>query len=140
MQINQYAAEQKEFSLKTFGPGRRTKGITKHIQKELQEILEDPEKSAHEWIDVVILGVDGYWRHGGEDLDTEINSKLQANRLRTWPVPSSEDEPVEHVGGTSDHISNLCEEIRLLQGILVDKQKIIDRLTEQVDMRDWNER
>ena len=54
---------QKEFSLNTFGPGRRTKGVCEHIRKEMKEIEADP-KDIWEWVDVIILGFDGAWRSG----------------------------------------------------------------------------
>ena len=49
-----HLARQREFSLKNFGPGRRTGGVIKHIRKELVEIEADPTDLA-EWADVVIL-------------------------------------------------------------------------------------
>ncbi len=41
---------QREFSLRTFGPGERTEGVLDHIQKEIAEVRENP-KDISEWID-----------------------------------------------------------------------------------------
>ncbi len=49
---------QREFSLRTFGPGPRTAGVIDHIRKELREIEADP-LDLEEWIDVVLLAFDG---------------------------------------------------------------------------------
>ena len=59
----EYIYKQMEWSEKTFGPGRRTKGITDHIRLELKEIEGEPD-SPNEWVDVVILALDGAWRTG----------------------------------------------------------------------------
>ncbi|HHJ1578118.1 dATP/dGTP pyrophosphohydrolase domain-containing protein [Pseudomonas aeruginosa] len=54
---------QRRFSERTFGPGSRAAGVVDHIRKELREIEEAPGDLA-EWIDVVILALDGAWRTG----------------------------------------------------------------------------
>ncbi len=85
------------WSLETFGPGRRTQGICRHIQKEVQEVLDNPD-DRQEWLDIFLLALDGYWRHGG-DPDTlwEDLKEMHARHLRrVWPKGISEDEPVEH--------------------------------------------
>ena len=86
------------WSLKTFGPVRRTLGVTRHIEKEIAEIREKPEDLS-EWVDVIILAMDGYWRHGGkpEELLMHMQAKQDKNFARQWPSPTSEDEAVEHV-------------------------------------------
>ena len=90
---------QKDFSLKTFGPGKRTKGILDHIKKELQEIEEEPESL--EWIDVVILALDGAWRVGftPEEIVLAIEAKQTKNENRDWPDWKlfSQDEVIEHI-------------------------------------------
>jgi hypothetical protein len=86
------------WSIKTFGNGKRTLGITKHIRKELLEIEAAPDDRM-EWIDVIMLGLDGYTRCGGkpEKLIHDLYAKLGINQKRTYPFPASEDEPSEHV-------------------------------------------
>ena len=96
--IVDYLEKQKEWSSKTFGNGKRTLGIIKHIQKELIEIEECPE-DLQEWIDVIILAMDGYWRHGGnaKDLMERLIEKQCINFNRDYPFPTSEDLPSEHI-------------------------------------------
>jgi hypothetical protein len=90
---------QREFSEKTFGPGKRTKGVIDHIRKELNEIEADPTDLG-EWIDVVILGLDGAWRAGWEpqQIIDAIIAKFRKNEARTWPDwrTMSEDQAIEH--------------------------------------------
>lgn len=92
-----YLRQAREFSERTFGPGRRTLGVTKHIEKEIAEVCANP-LDLTEWVDIIILACDGYWRHGGqpENLLADMMAKLEKNKARTWPKPTSEDEPVEH--------------------------------------------
>lgn len=94
-------ADQAEFSRETFGPGMRTGGVIAHIKSELEEIEEDPADLT-EWIDVVILGLDGARRcgdHSPEEIYAALLDKMEKNRNRTWPDwrLSSEDEPIGHV-------------------------------------------
>ncbi len=93
-----YLIKQKQWSLKTFGNAKRTVGIIKHIKKELLEIRKQPDDLI-EWIDVIILGMDGYWRHGGEPMKIMdvLLSKQNINFKRKYPFPNSEDEPSEHI-------------------------------------------
>ncbi|WP_249173281.1 dATP/dGTP pyrophosphohydrolase domain-containing protein [Burkholderia dolosa] len=90
---------QREFSERTFGPGARTAGICDHIRKELKEIEANPGDLT-EWIDVVILALDGAWRAGGspQQIIDAIVAKQTKNEGRTWPdwrtVPA--DKAIEH--------------------------------------------
>ncbi len=97
-ELAHYLHDQREFSRRTFGDGTRTLGIIKHIRKELEEVLASPD-NLEEWVDVFILACDGFWRHGGrpEDLMPMVRAKLETNKSRTWPAPTSEDEAIEHV-------------------------------------------
>ena len=96
--LNYYVHVQEKWSRKTFGSARRTKGLIDHIQKELKEIENDPT-DLKEWIDIMILAMDGYWRHGGrsEDLMRMLQDKQRVNISRKWPQPISEDKAVEHI-------------------------------------------
>ena len=96
--MTNYINNQQQWSLETFGPGARTKGLTKHIKKELQEIEQDPT-SVEEWVDVIILALDGAWRagHESEEIVAALQEKQMINFIRTWPTPKSEDEPTEHL-------------------------------------------
>lgn len=77
---------QRAFSLRTFGPGERTAGVLDHIRKELAEIEAAP-KDLTEWVDVVLLALDGAWRagHGLEDIARAISDKQARNEQRRWP-------------------------------------------------------
>ena len=90
------------WSLNTFGNGRRTRGISRHIVKELAEIekvANDATECRKEWIDVIILALDAYWRSGGQptSLMEDLYTKQEINMNRAWPSPPPpEDEPSEH--------------------------------------------
>jgi hypothetical protein len=94
-----YIKRQAEWSAKTFGTSQRTLGIVNHIRKELEEILRDPG-DLEEWIDVMILALDGYWRHGGnpDEIYQRLQAKQNKNFERKWPFPPPpEDQASEHV-------------------------------------------
>ena len=91
---------QREWSMRTFGPGDRAAGVIAHIRKELAEIEAAPG-DLDEWIDVVILALDGAWRagHGPEAIAAAWEAKQAKNEAREWPdwrtMPV--DGPIEHV-------------------------------------------
>ncbi|RRY17890.1 DUF550 domain-containing protein [Brucella anthropi] len=97
--IEAYFARQIEWSTNTFGPALRTNGILAHIRKELKEIEAEPHDLT-EWIDVVMLAMDGFWRHGGsvDELMSRLLAKQRKNMARTWPDwrTMSDDVAVEH--------------------------------------------
>lgn len=88
-----------EWSRRTFGPDTRAKGVVEHIRKELAEIEAAPGDLA-EWIDVVILALDGAWRAGftPEQIVTQIVAKQTKNEGRKWPDwrNASPDQAIEH--------------------------------------------
>ncbi|MFY7960732.1 MAG: dATP/dGTP pyrophosphohydrolase domain-containing protein [Elsteraceae bacterium] len=90
---------QRDFSLNTFGPGLRTKGVVDHIKKELKEILADPTDH-REWIDVIILGFDGLLRTGIDPTEAvaEWVAKQTKNEGRNWPDWRTADpnKAIEH--------------------------------------------
>lgn len=92
--------KQAKFSSKTFGPGDRTKSVIDHIRKELDEILEDPTDLS-EWIDVVILALDGAWRVGysPDEIINQLVEKTRINEQRKWPDwrKADPDKAIEHV-------------------------------------------
>ena len=91
---------QQDFSLRTFGPGKRTAGLIDHIGKELKEIAADPHDLT-EWVDVVMLSLDGAWRAGYEadEICKAIQAKLERNMARTWPDwrTAEPGKAIEHV-------------------------------------------
>lgn len=98
MDLRSYLARQRKFSDATFGVGMRTVGVTRHIEKECEEIRAKPH-DLEEWIDVIILALDGFSRAGGNDEDLErlLWAKLAKNMAREWPAHMPEDQPVEHL-------------------------------------------
>ena len=102
-----HLARQREWSGKTFGPGPRTQGVIDHIRKELGEIEADPSDIA-EWIDVVILALDGAWRAGysPDQIIAALAGKQAKNEARDWPDwrTSDPNKAIEHVriGGRHD--------------------------------------
>ena len=89
---------QRVWSFKTFGPGARTLGITKHIEKEIAEVRAEPD-SLEEWCDIAILALDGAWRadYTPQEVEAEMNRKQQVNFHRSWPLPSPDHESNEHI-------------------------------------------
>jgi len=91
---------QRKFSERTFGPGTRLKGVVDHIRKELVEIESAPD-DVTEWIDVVLLALDGAWRAGfsPEQIAQALDSKQTRNESRNWPDwrTAPEGKAVEHV-------------------------------------------
>lgn len=100
MNLIEHLERQKKFSLDTFGPGGRTEGVINHIKKELEEIQEDPS-DLEEWIDVVLLALDGAWRTGAtpEQIAKQIHDKQLKNEGRSWPDWRTlrENAPIEHI-------------------------------------------
>ncbi|ODN72192.1 dATP/dGTP pyrophosphohydrolase domain-containing protein [Methylobrevis pamukkalensis] len=98
----QHLHRQRAFSERTFGPGPRTAGVCDHIRKELAEIEADPA-DAKEWIDVILLALDGAWRAGltPEGIAGGILAKQTINEGRTWPDwrTAPADKAIEHVRG-----------------------------------------
>lgn len=91
---------QRQWSLATFGPGSRLLGVLDHIRKELREIEDNPT-DVGEWVDVVILALDGAWRSGAEpqQIIDALIAKQARNEARAWPDwrGLSPDRAIEHV-------------------------------------------
>ena len=112
MDLVQHLIRQMAFSHATFGPGTRTKGVIDHIRKELDEVAAANGDSS-EWVDVVILALDGLTRqlaycNGAERRDPNevaetacrmIVGKQSRNERRQWPDwrTQSQDKAIEHV-------------------------------------------
>jgi hypothetical protein len=101
-----FLRRQRVFSEKAFGPAFRYKGIKKHIEKELDEIEREPF-DLEEWIDVVLLALDGAWRsgHTPEQILSMLEFKLTKNEGRDWPDYRTlgEDEAIEHIEKTVEY-------------------------------------
>lgn len=99
--FHDYVRAQKEWSERTFGPGTREKGVIDHITKELKEITNAaPADKLDEWIDIIILGIDGAWRCGAtpDQVAEALAAKQAKNFARVWPDwrTMSEDQAIEH--------------------------------------------
>ena len=77
---------QRAFSEKTFGPGHRTNGVLDHISKEIEEVRAEPQ-ALEEWVDLILLSLDGAWRAGfaPEVIAEAIDLKQGINEQRDWP-------------------------------------------------------
>jgi hypothetical protein len=97
-----HLARQAEFSARTFGPGARVAGVCDHIRKELIEV-ETSGGDLKEWVDVIILGLDGAWRSGvtPQEIIAAIVAKQAKNEARTWPDWRTVDptKAIEHDRG-----------------------------------------
>ncbi len=101
--ITQFCIEKGKWSIETFGPtdeltGPNYQTITDHIRKELAEIAENPF-DLMEWIDVIFLGVDGYFRYDGRELEADLRRKHEINLTRRWPDPTKRKP-----GSCTEHI------------------------------------
>lgn len=95
----EHIARQREWSIRTFGPGPRTEGCLDHIARELNEIRQAPADLS-EWADVIILALDGAQRTGADPqtiIDAVI-AKQARNEARTWPDWRTQDpnKAIEH--------------------------------------------
>jgi len=92
------------WSRDTFGPGPRTAGVLDHIRKELAEVEAAPA-DVTEWIDLVLLALDGALRagHSGAAILEAYHAKRALNRSRTWPDwrTADRDKGIEHIRGES---------------------------------------
>lgn len=95
-----YLEDQREFSLRTFGPGTRLAGVLDHIAKELEEVRAQP-LDLEEWADLIILAFDGVLRQGflPSQIIAAIHAKHAVNKARTWPDwrSADPDKAIEHV-------------------------------------------
>jgi hypothetical protein len=111
LNMKHHLIRQMVFSKATFGPGARTAGVIDHIRKELVEV-ERSNGSSAEWVDVVILALDGLTRQIWSasnytqtvDLAADIAmnmlvGKQSRNELRDWPNWRTADpnKAIEHV-------------------------------------------
>ena len=98
--FEKHLQRQRDFSERTFGPGSRTSGVCDHIRKELEEIEAAPQ-DLEEWIDVVILALDGAWRTGAtpEQIVAQLVAKQTKNEGRRWPDwrEAEQDKAITHI-------------------------------------------
>jgi Protein of unknown function (DUF550) len=92
---------QREWSERTFGPGPRVDGIIDHFLNEMKEVIKCQGEELEEWIDMVILALDGAWRAGFEpaEIAAALQAKQQKNEQREWPDwrTAETGKAIEHV-------------------------------------------
>lgn len=115
MNLEQHLLRQMAFSHATFGPGARAQGVCDHARKEIAEI-EQSNGSPEEWVDLVILALDGLSRALAYKTNQTLRScpviaardccelllKKQAiNEGRQWPDWRTADtgKAIEHIKG-----------------------------------------
>lgn len=119
MDLKQHLIRQMAFSKATYGPGPRTNGVLDHLSKEIEEVRES-NGSAAEWVDLVILSLDGLTRQlsfcneqthriaKSADIAQSacdmIVGKQDRNENRDWPDwrTMSADKAIEHVRGEKE--------------------------------------
>lgn len=114
--LKQHLIRQMVFSRATFGPGERMNGVLDHIAKEVEEVRRAGGDSS-EWIDLVILSLDGLtrrlwassdYRKTADEIAEEacrmIVGKQAKNERRNWPDWRTADpsKAIEHVRGHND--------------------------------------
>ncbi len=119
--LRAHLERQRAWSEHTFGPGARPHGVIDHIRKELREIAENPE-DLEEWIDVVILALDGAWRTGAtsDQIIETLTGKQTKNEQRGWPdwrdMPA--DQAIEHERDSDPlDLSSPDDDLEWLEGI-----------------------
>lgn len=97
---------QKRWSEMAFGPIKsvdRTNGVLDHMTKEIEEVRKNP-KDTEEWIDLMMLSIDGAWRNGAtpEEIAYTLEMKLKKNMRREWPDwrEADPEKAIEHVKET----------------------------------------
>ena len=89
------------WSERTFGPGDKYAGVVEHIRRELAEIERNPA-DLEEWVDVVMLAMDGAFRSAKADgaaFWAAFRAKAAKNEARQWAPPDAAGV-VEHVRAT----------------------------------------
>ena len=116
MDLKQHLIRQMVFSKATFGDGERREGVLDHITKEIEEVRKADGDSA-EWVDIVILSLDGltrrlwsvgnYKNSADEIADTAIKmivAKQGRNERRDWPDwrTAEPNKAIEHIRSSSE--------------------------------------
>ena len=102
-ELSAWCNEKGRWSDETFGLNDETKGpnfetLCLHIEKELAEVRDKPQDLS-EWVDIILLAMDGYYRYGGRDLGVDLDRKHYLNQCRKWPDPATREPgtPTEHI-------------------------------------------
>lgn len=91
-----HLVRQRAWSEKTFGPFTtnctHVDGVIDHLREEVDEAQEHP-KDVSEWIDIMILAMDGAMRMGfsPHEIAEALCAKQTKNEGRTWPDWRTQD-------------------------------------------------
>ena len=100
MNLIEHLHRQRAWSLETFGPGYCHSRVIDHLRKEINEVEAAP-LDLTEWVDVVLLALDGAWRAGYSPIQiaAAIEAKQARNEMRQWPDwrTADADKAIEHV-------------------------------------------
>jgi hypothetical protein len=101
--IARILSRQREWSLRTFGTGRRTQWLLRQIEHACAEIDQDGH-DLRKCVRLLTYALDLCWR-SGEDIDQielALHAKMAANEARKWPPVGSigETEKINHVRAT----------------------------------------
>lgn len=100
-----HISAQKAWSYSTFGtPAERgSDGVIDHLKKEIHEVEQNP-RDLEEWIDIIMLAIDGASRegHSPEEIAIALSNKLERNKCREWPDWRNAEpgKAIEHVKTT----------------------------------------
>jgi len=97
MNLIEYIQKHHAWSQATFGTQVSTIRLIRHIEKELKEIEAAPY-DLEEWIDVIILAIDGACRIGArpQEIAEALQIKQDKNIVRRFVVPTDPNQPAEH--------------------------------------------
>lgn len=100
MTIEEYCEHHVNWSCTTFGEPTPydAEKLCKHIGLELEEVRNRPA-DLEEWVDIIILAIDGAWRmgHSPEAIQHALIKKQEKNTYRRWNVNPDSSEPNLHV-------------------------------------------
>ena len=102
MNLEEHIRKQRDFSIKTFGPARGSARVIDHITKELAELIAKPN-DLEEWIDIILLAIDGAWREGytPKEITAALRYKQNKNESRKCPDwrTAEPGKAIEHIKG-----------------------------------------
>lgn len=100
MTIEDYCRDHLNWSEAVFGPPTKNDAekLLKHIGLELDEVRKAPH-DLEEWVDIIILAIDGAWRsgHSAGEIERTLIRKQEKNKARVWNVNPNSTEPNLHV-------------------------------------------
>jgi hypothetical protein len=102
---------QRAFSIKTFGPigqGQKPEGVIAHMLKEIREELSLDPTNLKEWVDMLILSIDGCIKsgHSPQDIVMALLEKQTKNESRKWPDwrTMPKEEAIEHIRTAEEQV------------------------------------